>query len=160
MSAYRERGTMPSANRPDVPAAVPSAALAAADQTDTAGRTTISSLVVQKIAVLSTREVAGVHALGGGVSRAIGAIRDRIPGSGATSTAGVSVEVGEKQAAIDLDVVVEYGARIAEVARDVRRNVITAVEQITGLEVIEVNIAVNDVHLPGEEDEPESSRVE
>ncbi|WP_409181878.1 Asp23/Gls24 family envelope stress response protein [Amycolatopsis sp. VS8301801F10] len=151
---------MPSANRPDVPAAVPSAALAAAEQTDTAGRTTISSLVVQKIAVLSAREVAGVHALGGGVSRAIGAIRDRIPGSGSTSTAGVAVEVGEKQAAIDLDVVVEYGARIAEVARDVRRNVITSVEQITGLEVIEVNIAVNDVHLPGEEDEPESSRVE
>ncbi|WP_337820186.1 Asp23/Gls24 family envelope stress response protein [Amycolatopsis sp. A1MSW2902] len=151
---------MPSTNRPDVPTAVPSSALAAADQTDTAGRTTISSLVVQKISVLSTREVAGVHALGGGVSRAIGAIRDRIPGSGATSTAGVSVEVGEKQAAIDLDVVVEYGARIAEVARDVRRNVITSVEQITGLEVIEVNIAVNDVHLPGEEDESESSRVE
>ncbi|WP_037357581.1 Asp23/Gls24 family envelope stress response protein [Amycolatopsis orientalis] len=151
---------MPSTNRPDVPTAVPSAALASADQTDTAGRTTISSLVVQKIAALSTREVAGVHALGGGVSRAIGAIRDRIPGSGATSTAGVAVEVGEKQAAIDLDVVVEYGARIAEVARDVRRNVIASVEQITGLEVIEVNIAVNDVHLPGEEDEPESSRVE
>jgi uncharacterized alkaline shock family protein YloU len=70
------------------------------------------------------------------------------------------VEVGEKQTAIDLDVVVEYGARIADVARAVRRNVITAVEQITGLEVIEVNIAVNDIHLPGE-DEPElPSRVE
>lgn len=151
---------MPSTNRPDVPTAVPAAALASAEKTDTGGRTTISSLVVQKIAALSAREVAGVHALGGGVSRAIGALRDRIPGSGAASTAGVAVEVGEKQAAIDLDVVVEYGARIAEVARDVRRNVITAVEQITALEVIEVNIAVNDVHLPGEEDEPESSRVE
>ncbi|PKV90408.1 putative alkaline shock family protein YloU [Amycolatopsis echigonensis] len=151
---------MPSTNRPDVPTAVPTSALSSVEPTDTAGRTTISSLVVQKIAALSTREVAGVHALGGGVSRAIGAIRDRIPGSGATSTAGVAVEVGEKQAAIDLDVVVEYGARIAEVARDVRRNVITSVEQITGLEVIEVNIAVNDIHLPGEEDEPESSRVE
>ncbi|OAP26571.1 MULTISPECIES: Asp23/Gls24 family envelope stress response protein [Amycolatopsis] len=151
---------MPSTNRPDVPTAVPSSALASADRTDTAGRTTISSLVVQKIAVLSTREVAGVHALGGGVSQTIGALRDRIPGPGATSTAGVSVEVGEKQAAIDLDVVVEYGARIAEVARDVRRNVITSIEQITGLEVIEVNIAVNDVHLPGEEDVSASSRVE
>ena len=69
----------------------------------------------------------------------------------------MSVEVGEKQTAIDLDVVVEYGARIADVARAVRRNVITAVEQITGLEVIEVNIAVNDIHLPGE-DEPELRR--
>jgi uncharacterized alkaline shock family protein YloU len=125
-----------------------------------AGRTTISSVVVQKVAGLATREVAGVHALGGGgVSRALGALRERIPGSGTVTTAGVAVEVGEKQTAIDLDVVVEYGARIADVARAVRRNVITAVEQITGLEVIEVNIAVNDIHLPGEE-EPESTRVE
>jgi uncharacterized alkaline shock family protein YloU len=125
-----------------------------------AGRTTISSLVVQKVAGMATREVAGVHALGGGMSRAFGALRERIPGSGTVTTAGVSVEVGEKQTAIDLDVVVEYGARIADVARAVRRNVITAVEQITGLEVIEVNIAVNDIHLPGE-DEPElPSRVE
>ncbi|WP_329049443.1 Asp23/Gls24 family envelope stress response protein [Amycolatopsis sp. NBC_01488] len=125
-----------------------------------AGRTTISSVVVQKVAGLATREVAGVHALGGGgVSRALGALRERIPGSGTVTTAGVAVEVGEKQTAIDLDVVVEYGARIADVARAVRRNVISAVEQITGLEVIEVNIAVNDIHLPGEE-EPESTRVE
>ena len=151
---------MPSPNRPDSPAVVPPAALASAEQANSAGRTTIASLVEQKIAVLSTREVPGVHALGGGVSRALGALRDRIPGSGATSTAGVSVEVGEKQAAIDLDVVVEYGARIAEVARDVRRNVIASVEQITGLDVVEVNISVNDVHLPGEDDEPESTRVE
>jgi uncharacterized alkaline shock family protein YloU len=60
----------------------------------------------------------------------------------------VQVEVGEKQAAIDLDIVVEYGASIVELARAVRRNVITAVERMTGLEVIEVNIAVNDIHLP------------
>ncbi|UOZ02455.1 MULTISPECIES: Asp23/Gls24 family envelope stress response protein [unclassified Amycolatopsis] len=125
-----------------------------------AGRTTISSLVVQKVAGMATREVTGVHALGGGMSRAFSALRERIPGSGTVTTSGVSVEVGEKQTAIDLDVVVEYGARIADVARAVRRNVITAVEQITGLEVIEVNIAVNDIHLPGE-DEPElPSRVE
>jgi uncharacterized alkaline shock family protein YloU len=124
------------------------------------GRTTISSLVVQKVAGLATREVAGVHALGGGVSRAFSALRERIPGSGTVTTAGVSVEVGEKQTAIDLDVVVEYGARIADVARAVRRNVITAVEQITGLEVIEVNIAVNDIHLPGEDEPGVPSRVE
>jgi uncharacterized alkaline shock family protein YloU len=58
------------------------------------------------------------------------------------------VDVGEKQAAVDLDIVVEYGASIVELARAVRRNVITAVERMTGLEVIEVNIAVNDIHLP------------
>ena len=115
-----------------------------------AGKTTIAASVVQKIAGIAAREISGVHSMGGGVSRAFGAIRERIPGggTGATNIAGVAVEVGEKQAAVDLDIVVEYGASIVELARAVRRNVITAVERMTGLEVIEVNIAVNDIHLP------------
>ena len=119
---------------------------------DTAqGKTTIAASVVQKIAGIAAREISGVYAMGGGVSRAFGAIRERIPGGGSTGAAniaGVQVEVGEKQAAVDLDLVVEYGASIVELARAVRRNVITAVERMTGLEVIEVNIAVNDIHLP------------
>ena len=117
---------------------------------DTAqGKTTIAASVVQKIAGIAAREISGVYAMGGGVSRAFGAIRERIPGGGTVSNiAGVQVEVGEKQAAIDLDLVVEYGASIVDLARAVRRNVITAVEAMTGLEVIEVNIAVNDIHLP------------
>ncbi|GGS50261.1 hypothetical protein GCM10010171_51780 [Actinokineospora fastidiosa] len=127
------------------------------------GKTTIASGVVQKIAGMAAREVSGVHAMGGGVSRAFGAIRERIPGAGTVSTSGVAVEVGEKQAAIDLDLVVEYGAGIVELARAVRRNVITAVERMTGLEVIEVNISVNDIHLPddnGSGDETAQARVE
>ena len=118
---------------------------------DTAqGKTTIAASVVQKIAGIAAREISGVYAMGGGVSRAFGAIRERIPGggTGVTNISGVQVEVGEKQAAIDLDLVVEYGASIVDLARAVRRNVITAVEAMTGLEVIEVNIAVNDIHLP------------
>jgi uncharacterized alkaline shock family protein YloU len=118
---------------------------------DTAqGKTTIAASVVQKIAGIAAREISGVHSMGGGVSRAFGAIRERIPGggTGAANIAGVQVEVGEKQAAVDLDIVVEYGASIVELARAVRRNVIMAVERMTGLEVIEVNIAVNDIHLP------------
>jgi uncharacterized alkaline shock family protein YloU len=116
------------------------------------GKTTIASGVVQKIAGIAARDVSGVYSMGGGVSRAFGAIRERIPGgSGTSQAAGVQVEVGEKQAAIDLDLVVEYGAGIVELARAVRRNVIGAVEQMTGLEVIEVNIAVNDIHMPGED---------
>ena len=118
------------------------------------GRTTIAASVVQKIAGIAAREVSGVHSMGGGVSRAFGAIRERIPGGGSTGAsniAGVNVEVGEKQAAVDLDIIVEYGASIVDLARAVRRNVITAVERMTGLEVIEVNIAVNDIHLPSED---------
>lgn len=122
----------------------------------TQGRTTIAASVVQKISGIAAREVSGVHSMGSGASRAFGAIRERIPGgssTGASSVAGVAVEVGEKQAAIDLDVVVEYGASIVELARAVRRNVIGAVERMTGLEVIEVNISVNDIHF-AEDDDP------
>src|ERR671922_2501771 len=84
-----------------------------ADETSQ-GKTTISASVVQKIAGVAAREISGVYSLGGGMSRAFGAIRERIPGggTGATNIAGVLVEVGEKQAAIDLDLVVEYGASI------------------------------------------------
>ncbi|MET9496928.1 Asp23/Gls24 family envelope stress response protein [Streptomyces sp. NPDC006552] len=117
------------------------------------GRTTVADGVVEKIAGIAAREVPGIHALGGGFSRKMGAMRDRVPGGGSPVGRGVKVEVGEKQTAIDLDAVVEYGVSIIEVAADVRQNVIAAVERMTGLEVVEVNISVNDVHLP-EEDLP------
>lgn len=128
------------------------------------GTTTVADTVVQKIAGLATREINGVHALGGGASRAFGAIRERIPGATASAAQGVAVEVGETQAAVDLEILVEYGVSIADLAKAVRRNVITAIERMTGLEVVEVNIHVNDVHIPGTEDEtapaPEASRVQ
>lgn len=131
---------------------------------DGQGRTTIAPSVVEKIAGLAAREISGVHAMGGGVSRAFGSIRERIPGGGTASTSGVQVEVGERQAAIDLDIVVEYGVAIVDLARAVRRNVISGVERMTGLEVIEVNISVTDVHLPSddqsESQESAPSRVE
>ena len=64
--------------------------------------------------------------------------------------------MGERQAAVDLVVVVEYGVPITELAGDVRASVISGVERLTGLEVVEVNIAVDDVHLPEDEDDTES----
>ncbi|NUV38420.1 Asp23/Gls24 family envelope stress response protein, partial [Streptomyces sp. KAI-27] len=70
---------------------------------------------------------------------------------------------GEKQAAVDLDIVVEYGESISDVARQIRSNVAQAIGQMTALEVVEVNIAVDDVHIEGEEDEDEEqspSRVQ
>ncbi|OKJ95003.1 stress protein [Streptomyces sp. CB03234] len=119
----------------------------------TRGRTTIADGVVVKIAGMAAGEVDGIHSLGGGLARTMGAVRDRVPGGRASVTRGVKVEVGERQAAIDLEVVVEYGLAIADVAGDVRENVIEAVERMTGLEVVEVNISVDDVHLPDEQDE-------
>ncbi|WP_432093823.1 Asp23/Gls24 family envelope stress response protein [Streptomyces sp. bgisy100] len=119
------------------------------------GRTTIADGVVEKIAGLAARDVVGVHAMGSGISRTFGAVRERVPGAGKSVTRGVKAEVGEVQTALDLEIVVDYGVSITDVARAVRENVISAVERMTGLDVVEVNIAVSDVKLPDEEDEDE-----
>ncbi|KMO93451.1 Asp23/Gls24 family envelope stress response protein [Streptomyces roseus] len=117
------------------------------------GRTTISDSVVEKIVGMATREIPGIHSLGAGMARTIGAVKDMVPGGRRSVSRGVKVEVGERQTAVDLDVVVEYGVAIVDLAGEVRRNVISAVERMTGLEVVEVNITVDDVHLPDEEDD-------
>ncbi|AEF38787.1 Stress protein, Gls24 family [Hoyosella subflava DQS3-9A1] len=119
------------------------------------GRTTIADTVVAKIAGIATREVNGVHGLGGSASRALGVLRERIPGGSTNLSQGISVEVGERQAAIDVDIVAEYGVSIPELAKGIRRNVIAAIEQMTGLEVIEVNVSVHDVYIPSDDDEEE-----
>ncbi|MEV6116746.1 Asp23/Gls24 family envelope stress response protein [Streptomyces sp. NPDC052109] len=125
------------------------------------GRTTIADGVVEKIAGLAARDVVGVHTMGSGLARTFGAVRDRVPGGSKSVTRGVKAEVGEVQTALDLEIVVDYGVSIADVARAVRENVIAAVERMTGLEVVEVNIAVSDVKLPEEEDEePEPPRIQ
>lgn len=127
----------------------------------TRGKTTIADVVVVKISGMAAREIPGVYDMGGGISRTIGAVRDRVPGGRPNVGRGVKVEVGERQTAIDLDLVLEYGVPIMDVARDVRENVISAVERITGLEVVEVNVAVNDIHLPEDDEESSSeTRVE
>jgi len=117
------------------------------------GRTKVADNVVAKIAGIAAREIVGVFKLGSGVTRAFGSIRERVPGGKPNVAQGVTVEVGETQAAVDLDIVVEYGVSIQDVAQAVRDNIIAAVERMTGLEVVEVNIAVDDIHLP--DDEPE-----
>jgi len=121
------------------------------------GITTIADTVVSKIAGIAAREVDGVHDLGGGASRVVGALRERIPGANVDLSQGVSVEVGERQAAVDLEIVAEYGVGIADLAAGLRRNVITAIERMTGLEVTEVNVTVHDVHLAGADDEDDAA---
>jgi uncharacterized alkaline shock family protein YloU len=134
---------------PESASSAPSTSLASLETGH--GRTQIADAVVSKIAGLATREVPGVHALGGGAARAYGAVRERIPGASSNVSQGVRVEVGEKQAAVDLDIVVEYGTAVPDLARAIRRNVTGALESMTGLEVVEVNIAVDDVHIPGDD---------
>jgi uncharacterized alkaline shock family protein YloU len=139
--------TTPTATSGKGVAAVGTSTLASAQ-----GKTTIADTVVSKIAGIAAREVSGVYALGGGASRVVGALRERIPGGNVNHSQGVSVEVGEKQAAVDLDIVAEYGVSIADLAGGLRRNVITAIERMTGLEVTEVNVTVHDIHLAGDDD--------
>ncbi|NMO91354.1 Asp23/Gls24 family envelope stress response protein [Actinomycetospora sp. TBRC 11914] len=140
----------PAAPKPTSPAAA--VAPAAGSPLESAqGKTVISDGVVAKIAGLAAREVHGVHGFGGSAARAFGALTERIPGARSSSTQGVSVEVGERQAAVDVTVVVEYGVAITELARAIRRNVIGAVEQMTGLQVVEVNVDVVDLHLPDDD---------
>ncbi|MDV6277672.1 Asp23/Gls24 family envelope stress response protein [Rhodococcus erythropolis] len=128
------------------------------------GKTSIADTVVSKIAGIATREVSGVNDVGGGASRVVDALRERIPGASVNHSQGVSVEVGEKQAAVDIDIVAEYGVSLADLATGIRRNVIAALERMTGLEVAEVNITVHDVHLDeGSDDEtgePKTTRVQ
>ncbi|WP_410557279.1 Asp23/Gls24 family envelope stress response protein [Actinomadura fulvescens] len=125
------------------------------------GRTTIADGVVAKIVGMAAREVGGVHAMGAGMGRTLGSMREHIPGMTKSVSQGVSVEVGERQAAVDIDVVVEYGVAIPALADAVRDNVIRSVEQMCGLDVVEVNITVDDIHLPEEDgnDDQDSSRA-
>jgi uncharacterized alkaline shock family protein YloU len=125
------------------------------------GSTSIDDSVVAKIAALAAREVTGVAALGGTLSGALGEVVGRIRGDD-HRTAGVGVEVGSRQAAVDISCQMQYPASIHEVADSVRQNVIDRIESMTGLEVVEVNIAVNDLVFPeGEDESSESqSRVE
>ncbi|MGI9009423.1 MAG: Asp23/Gls24 family envelope stress response protein [Streptosporangiaceae bacterium] len=122
------------------------------------GQITVADTVVQKIAGKACREMSGVHAMGTSGTRTFGTLRERIPGSSGPNVAqGVGVEVGETEAAIDLDIVVEYGVSIAELGRSIQRNVKQAVERMTGLRVVEVNIAVDDVYLAGSDGDSEDT---
>ena len=91
--------------------------------------------------------------MGGGATAAVGGFLQSVTGGGSGGgnyARGVSVAVGEEEAAIDLTMAVEYGASIPRLTETVRRNVINRVENLVGLRVTEVNITVNDVQFPEE----------
>jgi len=117
------------------------------------GTTTIQDAVVNAIVGIAAEEVDGVVSSHGGArlpgdtSPTVGEFVDNLTGGG-SRTRGLSVDVGERQAAADITVNVEYGRSIPQVAKAVRERVIERVENLTGLEVTEVNIQVNDVMLP------------
>ncbi|PYI40121.1 Asp23/Gls24 family envelope stress response protein [Arthrobacter psychrolactophilus] len=134
----------------------PSATVADASPADTQGRTVISDTAVAKVVGVAVRSVAGVHALGSGASRSLGAIREVV--GAADLTQGVRVEVGETQVAVDIILLAEYGYPLQNLADTVRRAVYSAVEELVGRHVIEVNIEITDVFIPTHDAEKPASR--
>ena len=118
------------------------------------GTTTIDDVVVSKIAGIAAREVSGVDALGGGGARMIGNIRESF-GASEDVRQGVDVEVEDGTARIEIAITAEYGVAIHELAEAIRRNIMNAVERMTGLSVERVNVVVHDVKLPKDESEAE-----
>ncbi|MDP9455120.1 MAG: Asp23/Gls24 family envelope stress response protein [Actinomycetota bacterium] len=116
------------------------------------GTTRIEDSVVAKIAGIAAQEVDGVR-MGGSTSQSVGGLLSSIPGvsGGGSESRGVSVEVGEIEAAVDITATVAYGRSIPQVSEAVRRNVVNRVENLVGLRVTEVNITVNDVFFPEQE---------
>ena len=123
------------------------------------GSTSIQDSVVSKIAGIAAQEVDGIR-MGSGASQTASNLLGSITGGsgGSSPTQGVSVEVGQGEAAIDLTLMVEYGKSIPQIADAVRRNVANRVESLVGLRVTEVNLAVNDVFFPQMEEEQERQR--
>jgi uncharacterized alkaline shock family protein YloU len=124
------------------------------------GSTTIADAVVTKIANIAAREVPGVHDLGGGAARTIGGMTRSVGIGLDERMRGVAVEVGEREAAVDLTVVVDYGESIPRIAGNLRENITRRILGMTGLAVTEVNIAVNDLYFAGDEAAAEPARAE
>ena len=122
------------------------------------GSTRIADTVVAKIAGLAARDIPGVFSMGSGMARRMGQLKSMIPGSSEAAGQGVSVEVGEREAAVDLNIVTWYGQSIVEISDAVRRNVVGQVEGMTGLRVVEVNIQVDDIHVETPQDHPDQTQ--
>lgn len=106
------------------------------------GNITFADEVVAIIAGLAASEIEGVAAMSGGIA---GDIVEKLGKKNLSK--GVKVQLGEKEAAIDLYIIVEYGARIPEIAWNIQENTKKAVETMTGLNVVEVNIHVQGVNI-------------
>jgi uncharacterized alkaline shock family protein YloU len=107
------------------------------------GRIHMSEDVVATIAGMAARDIDGIYALG----------KSRLINFGDNPSRGVEAEVGKKEAALDLEVVIDYGCDLRAIAGELRDKVSEQVEMMAGRKVVEVNLDVIDVHLPEKDDE-------
>ncbi|CUH94299.1 hypothetical protein P22_0365 [Propionispora sp. 2/2-37] len=110
------------------------------NETNDVGSIRIADEVVGIIAGMAATEISGVAGMSGGL---VGGIAEMLGKKNLAK--GVKVEVGEKEAAVDLYIIVEYGVRIPDVALQVQENVKRAIEMMTGLDVVEINIHIQGV---------------
>ena len=118
------------------------------------GTIKIADEVVSIIAGLAATEIDGIAGMSGGL---VGGIAEMLGRKNFSK--GVKVEVGEREAAIDLSIIVKYGVRIPDVALAAQENIKRAIENMTGLSVVEVNVHVQGVNFPEEEEKTEAARV-
>jgi uncharacterized alkaline shock family protein YloU len=106
------------------------------------GTIEIAPEVIEVIAGLATVEVDGVAGMSGGISSGIAELLGR-----KNLSKGVKVEVGQREAAVDVSIIVQYGRRIPEISAEIQRNVKRSIQTMTGLNVVEVNVHIHDVHF-------------
>jgi uncharacterized alkaline shock family protein YloU len=110
------------------------------DANEMSGKVVFAEDVVATIASLAAAEVEGVYGMSGTTFEGIGEKLGK-----KNYTKGVKVEVGSVECAVDMTLIVKYGYRIQEVCQNVQNSVKDAIETMTGLKVVEVNISVNSV---------------
>lgn len=123
------------------------------DEKTNLGTIRIADDVVKIIAGLAATDVTGVSGMSGGV---VGGIAEKLGRKNLAK--GVKVEVGEKETAVDLFVIVEYGSRIPDVSSQIQESVKKAIESMTGLTVVEVNVNIQGVSF-GAEGKEDDQRV-
>ena len=112
------------------------------------GTISMSEDVVATIAALAAKQIDGIHSLG----------RSRFISFGENLTRGVDAQVGQSEAALDLEVILEYGTNIREVSTALRDRIASEVDKMAGRKVVEVNINVVGIQLPEEQPAPGPTR--
>ncbi|MFG1826105.1 Asp23/Gls24 family envelope stress response protein [Microbispora bryophytorum] len=115
------------------------------------GRIKVADEVVEKVAALAALEIPGVADLGGDLERAFESVRDRIGVGTKRATQGVQASIQDRQVSVDVTIVIVYGHVVMDVATEVKVNVARSVSRMLGMRVVEVNVTVDDVRLPGQD---------